>query len=535
MAIRFRTFGWLASLAVIVFLTRTPRANIIHVPGQVPTIRAGIVAAQKGDTVMVAPGTYSEPGNYDLDFGGKAITVRSQKGPSATVINCRGTRDNPHRAFRAHQGEDFTTIIQGFTIIGGYGHYDGPDSQSVGGGILCTGGSSPTIINCILYNNRAGNAGGGLCCLAGSSPAVINCTFVGNRAGIAGSPVGGYGGAIRCLESSATFTNCTVTSNQANIGGGMSCSASSIVLDDCEFSANIADVLVTFEPAAPGTGGGLHLQYSSAVVTACVFDRNRSVSGLNMSFKSATGGGIAALNSPLAMGNCTLYGNVAEEYYEGLPGQGAALYLLGSPATIANTVIAFNSESEAVYCAYDHLNDTLIVPEFSCTDIYGNELGDWIAGIADQQGQNGNFSRDPVFCDSVFADFHLGLGSPCIPDSNDCGVLIGAFDVGCVSDVDNAATAPAMVYSLSQNRPNPFNLSTVIPYTISASAHVTIDVYNMLGQRIRRLVDDAKAAGRHQVIWDGRDQSGVVAATGVYVYRLRVNDYQDSRMMLLMK
>jgi hypothetical protein len=88
-----RSSGRAFELLVLVFSTilvavpATVRASIIHVPGGQPTIQAGINAAQTPDTVLVAPGTYSGPGNINLDFLGKNIAVVSQGGPMVTVID----------------------------------------------------------------------------------------------------------------------------------------------------------------------------------------------------------------------------------------------------------------------------------------------------------------------------------------------------------------------------------------------------------------------------------------------------------------
>jgi hypothetical protein len=67
----------------------------------------------------------------------------------------------------------------------------------------------------------------------------------------------------------------------------------------------------------------------------------------------------------------------------------------------------------------------------TCCDVYGNAGGDWVGYIADQAGINGNFSADPLFCDTANGDLHIFNASPCAPANNSCGVLIGALDVGC--------------------------------------------------------------------------------------------------------
>ena len=74
-------------LAVMAFCLPTlAQAATLTVPAQYTTIRAAINAAQNGDTVLVAAGTYSGPGNRDIDFSGKSLVVTSQAGPSSTII-----------------------------------------------------------------------------------------------------------------------------------------------------------------------------------------------------------------------------------------------------------------------------------------------------------------------------------------------------------------------------------------------------------------------------------------------------------------
>ena len=166
------------------------------VPGQYGTIQAGIDAAVNGDTVIIADGLYAGYGYRDIDFGGKAITVRSENGPANCIIDCDGTEAEPHRGFLFQSGEGASSILAGFTITNGYAKY--------GGGIHCEN-SSPTIINCKISGNEA--LGGGGIYLLGSSAVIKNCMISGNWAVRLGGGVDYYG-------SSPTITNCTIASNE---------------------------------------------------------------------------------------------------------------------------------------------------------------------------------------------------------------------------------------------------------------------------------------------------------------------------------
>ncbi len=89
--------------------------------------------------------------------------------------------------------------------------------------------------------------------------------------------------------------------------------------------------------------------------------------------------------------------------------------------------------------------------------------------------------------------------------------------------------------ALAQNHPNPFNNSTTIGYQLPIYSDVTIKIYNLLGQNVRTLVDRQQAAGRHTVVWDGRDDSGNAMASGVYFYRLTQNGISVDRKLMLLK
>ena len=88
-------------------------------------------------------------------------------------------------------------------------------------------------------------------------------------------------------------------------------------------------------------------------------------------------------------------------------------------------------------------------------------------------------------------------------------------------------------FALGQNYPNPFNPSTVIPYQIPASAHVRLEVFNLLGQRLATLVDAERSAGLHTARWEGTDAAGRAVGAGVYIYRLSGGGQTMSRRMVL--
>ncbi len=171
-------------------------ADIIHVPGDFLTIQEAIVAAVDGDEVEVHPGTYFET----INFLGKAITVRSSDGADVTTIEPGGGGS----LVTCDSGEGADTVLDGFTITGGY--------SGVGGGGMYNDNSSPTITNCTFSGNEASNGGGMY--NFNSSPTITNCTFTANAADFFS------GGGMYNDNSSPTITNCTFIENSTDLGSG---------------------------------------------------------------------------------------------------------------------------------------------------------------------------------------------------------------------------------------------------------------------------------------------------------------------------
>lgn len=97
------------------------------------------------------------------------------------------------------------------------------------------------------------------------------------------------------------------------------------------------------------------------------------------------------------------------------------------------------------------------------------------------------------------------------------------------------STALPSKITLHPNYPNPFNPSTTIRYEIHTNTDVSINVYNVFGQKVRTLVNGQQSAGYHQVIWDATNDNGVQVASGVYYYRLETSDFSETKKMLLIK
>ena len=101
--------------------------------------------------------------------------------------------------------------------------------------------------------------------------------------------------------------------------------------------------------------------------------------------------------------------------------------------------------------------------------------------------------------------------------------------------IDEGAGLPDE-YALKANYPNPFNPSTTIRYQLPAAGRVSLIIYDLTGKQVRTLVDEASSAGYYRAVWDGRDAKGAGVATGVYFYRITVdNAFTQTKKMVLMK
>lgn len=421
-------------------------AATIHVPTDAPTIQAGIDAADSGDTVLVACGTYFE---HDIVLR-SGLHLRSETGtPDCVTIDAQ-------QQGRVLFGEfvDQTSSIVGLTIQNG----DAGDSES-GGGILLRD-SFPLISACVVLGNRAGS-GGALYC-DGSSPVIQDCLITMNSAG-------GTGGGIRCsYGSDVEFTRCVISSNHAMDAGGMwVTSGSSPILSHCTFIDNVGDFW----------GGAIGCQGATPILRNYTLVDNEA---------GWTGGGIW----------CS---------YE-------------SVAHLENTIVAFSREGGGIHCYIDsnHPSNALL----TCCDVFGNAEGEYGGSLEDQTGLNGNISEDPRFCDSALRDFGLYSDSPCRPEGNDCGVLIGAHGVGCYIPAE-VETEVAERRRKCLASPNPSRLGTSVQFDLQEGSHVTMTIHNLSGRRVRTVgVGGPGSAVPGRLVWDGRDDLGTRLPQGVYLYRL---------------
>jgi parallel beta-helix repeat protein len=279
-------------------------------------LQSALAAAQSGDEIWVATGTYHpDLGTGQTDnarsstfalkagvalYGGFAgtETTLSQRNPAThpTILsgdllqndgaNFANNADNAYHVLTATGATiTSTTLLDGFTITAGNanGAFNETTRYESGGGLFCSSSASPTVNRCSFVGNNALNSGGGIFNNF-ASPTLTHCSFQGNRAA--------SGGGIYNFTSSPTLTHCSFQGNSATSNGGgiYNFSISSPTLTNCSFQGNSA----SFE------GGGIvNSSSSSPTLTNCSFQGN----------SAASGGGIYNGNSSPTLNNCILWRN----------------------------------------------------------------------------------------------------------------------------------------------------------------------------------------------------------------------------------
>ncbi len=160
--------------------------------------------------------------------------------------------------------------------------------------------------------------------------------------------------------------------------------------------------------------------------------------------------------------------------------------------------------------------------------------------------QNAPNSLDFTLVTENFNQIVVSWGRLAFADINGDGledIIIGSYfgdlhyfqrDGGTSVDENRFASNPS-TFELMQNYPNPFNATTLITYSLKNAEKVSLAIYNMHGQRVRLLDSGYRHAGSHTAIWDGKDEKGSVASTGLYICNLSTQSFKKCIKVILMK
>jgi predicted outer membrane repeat protein len=349
----------------------------LWVPYNYPRIQDAIDAASAGQTVFVADGMYTGYGNRDIDFLGKAITVRSTTGAENCIVNCMASESEPYTAFKFISGEGNNSVLDGFTLTGAY-------SRAVN----CDG-TSPTISNCIIRDNEAR----GVYCYNGA-PIITNCLFSSNIFDYWGGvflrecsgPVSisncrfiQNGTAVYVRDSMVIITDSTIKSNG---GGGIFHDGGSVIIERCVIESNnncelgggvfsngeeliIRDSVVKDNQAT--RGGGVFARYGTVEISNCQINDNKA----DYCLEGPLGGGIYCYSCDVSILGCTINGNYCVE-------QGGGVCLRSCDGLISSCLVAGN------YGVYDgggiYIDDESDIDIDSCTIVENRSQGD-VAGV----------------------------------------------------------------------------------------------------------------------------------------------------------
>jgi hypothetical protein len=398
----------LVGFAAIALGGTIAQAATLNVPSQYASIQTAITSANNGDTVVVAPGTYSG----DIDFSGKNITVQSSGGAASTIIDCNGSSASPHKGFYIHSGET-GAVIQGFTIQNGY-------DANTGSGVVILA-STGTVQQCIIQNCK-GRSGGGVYVSAKTT-----------------SPF---------TASNATITGCVIKNCSAFQGGGIFNNASNLAVSQCDFLSNVASLSTSLTSSY---GGGIEITKNNTntvtdTVTDCVFISNTT---------SADGGAIDMAsnnaNQTVKVYNCSFYGNA-------------------SGATNTGTIDFFNGTNTVRNCIF--YGDISSKEISTSSPPAANVVQFCDVNQTGYAGVNSNINSDPKYVAPASNNLKLQATSPCIAVGTSTGapsvdhdgvawttnVSMGAFN--------GVASLPATHFSVSA----PSSATAGSPFNVTVTA-----------------------------------------------------------------
>lgn len=524
----------------------------------------GDVTVVDSVTLAIEPGVRVEfQGNYSLEIQGRLLAIGTETDSIYFTCNDSLVANWGGISFNSTPAENDSSFISYCVIEKGLA--DGSDLEGCGGGIMVNNFSKIKFSNCRISDNIAFDFGGGIY-LNNASLILENCAIINNFAISGAQRKGGgvalfnsdpffesnlfhnnyaavAGGGLYIDFSGPALVNNTIDSNfSADYGGGIYCSNSYPFLLKNHISNNFS-----YNGDAINQGGGFYMTTSTPWLINNLINNNTANEG----------GGFYCWNSNPYFTNNTLGGNSTV----GTNGRGGGCFFgtdsVYYNASFINTILYNNTSGLGAQVYY---ND-----EFCYSDFYYSSLEGGVEafGMADStmifSGTYDNcHDYDPCYCGEGEHPYSLQLISLCInagtPDTT--GLDLPSLDLagnpriynGTSDIIDLGAyeyqgepvdyfpepvicSAPV----LFNNYPNPFNPETVITFQLQQESRVSLEIFNVRGQKVKTLINDNIMPGLHQVVWDGTDQTGEKVSSGIYLYRLIAGKYNNTKKMILIK
>ncbi len=193
-----------------------------------------------------------------------------------------------------------------------------------------------------------------------------------------------------------------------------------------------------------------------------------------------------------------------------------------------------------------NINRTITSPDWGLIDLTGFNLHfdeDFYVGFTATSPDSFLLSDSLMDVNHYTVYYDSGSGWFCVNPPGDWTTVLGDPLIQAIvkydslpTDVDeDAVTLLPSTFNLYQNFPNPFNPETEIRYNLPKGTNIQLTVYNLLGQRIRTLVNEYQNAGHKSIHWDGKDEKGIEVASGIYFYLLKGGEYKQSKKMILLR
>ena len=406
---------------------------------------------------------------------------------------------------------DAPAVIVGTQVIGN-------TAPSSGGGVLVED-ADVRIEGCRISGNESGESGGGLA----ASGALIDM----HGSHVVGNSAGTFGGGINLLDTDALVAGCIVAGNTAisNSGGGMQVTASPAELANCTIVGN---------SSAAGGGVSVHnasVACNSSIVWANSPNQVAAVGGDVLGSYSfvQNGGGGGRDEDPLLDGDYALLPGspcIDAGDPDGPLDPDATRNDAGATPHTQSGVPVWAPIPDVAVVVADEVSFTV-----SAVDPNSLPLAYWFVRVPEGalfDVVDRRFSWRPHAPGLFVAEFSADNGA--VRVFKRVRIFVKASDL-----TGLASEGTPSEFSLSRPAPNPFNAAVTFQFATPEAVMVSMVVYNTSGQAVRSTVDDSFSAGRHAVVWDGRDDAGRAVASGVYIVRLTAGAFATARRVTLLR